>query len=304
MRTYDSKNCGNKSYPFWLGGASSCIATCITHPLDLVKVRMQTSKKRSANVITTIIHIMRSEGNRFDYFKKHCLTISTGFRSIYTGLTASILRQATYSTVRFGMYEKMKDIITEKKKEPPSFKTLICIATISGAIGGILSNPADLVNVRMQNDKSFPYEQRRNYKNVFHGLYLIFRNEGPLSFFRGLFPNTIRAMLITASQLSSYDQFKRIIEKSDYFSKQIIKNFTAAILAGLVATTVCSPIDVIKSRIMSSGSHVNILFTFKKEIKKEGIKFVFRGWTPSFIRLGPHTIITFVNKSSFLSFES
>ncbi|KAG5520133.1 hypothetical protein PMAC_001209 [Pneumocystis sp. 'macacae'] len=246
------------------------------HPLDFIKVRMQTSKKGSIGVITTITNVIRNEG----------------FKSMYSGLTASILRQATYSTIRFGVYERLKDIVTEKKGKPLSFDMLLCIATISGAIGGIFSNPTDIVNIRMQTDRSLPHEQRRNYKNVFHGLYLISKNEGTFSFFRGLFPNTIRAILITASQLSSYDQFKRLIEKSDYFSKQILKNFIAAILAGLVTTTICSPIDVVKSRTMNSSGYVNMLLVFK-EVKKEGIKFIFRGWTPSFIRLGPHTIITF-----------
>lgn len=51
-----------------------------------------------------------------------------------------------------------------------------------------------------------------------------------------------------------------------------------------------------KSRVMNSDKYKNMFTVFKEEIKKEGIKFVFRGWMPSFIRLGPHTIITFVNK--------
>ena len=29
-------------------------------------------------------------------------------------------------------------------------------------------------------------------------------------------------------------------------------------------------------------------------VKKEGLVFLFRGWTPSFIRLCPQTIVTFV----------
>jgi len=38
--------------------------------------------------------------------------------------------------------------------------------------------PCDLVNVRLQNDMKIPLDQRRNYKNVFHGLYRIARYEG------------------------------------------------------------------------------------------------------------------------------
>lgn len=222
------------------------------------------------------------------------MTVLIGFNSIYSGLTASVFRQATYSTVRFGIYEKLKNLIIQKPDESLPFKTLICIATISGSIGGIVGNPIDVINVRMQNDKSLPYKERKNYKNVFHGLYLMPKNEGFFSFSRGLLPNIIRSILITTSQLSSYDQFKGLIEKSGYFSREIFKNLTAAILSGIIATTVCSPIDVVKSRIMSSNESRKILFIFKEEIKKEGIKFLFRGWTPSFMRLGPHTIITFI----------
>lgn len=105
------------------------------------------------------------------------------------------------------------------------------------SIGGIVSNPMDIINIRMQNDNSLPYKQRRNYKDVFHGLYIMFKYEGLYSFSRGILPNTMRAILITASQLSSYDQFKEILEKSGYFSKAILRDFSSAVLAGFVATT-------------------------------------------------------------------
>jgi len=40
-----------------------------------------------------------------------------------------------------------------------------------------------------------------------------------------------------------------------------------------------------------TGGAVAIL---KEAIRKEGIQFIFRGWTPSFVRLCPQTIVTFV----------
>lgn len=33
----------------------------------------------------------------------------------------------------------------------------------------------------------------------------------------------------------------------------------------------------------------------REAVKNEGVLFAFRGWLPSFIRLGPHTIVTFVS---------
>lgn len=42
------------------------------------------------------------------------LTLSeSGFRSLYTGLSASLLRQMSYSLVRLGSYEKIKQWLAQ-----------------------------------------------------------------------------------------------------------------------------------------------------------------------------------------------
>ena len=33
---------------------------------------------------------------------------------------------------------------------------------------------------------------------------------------------------------------------------------------------------------------------FKRSLRDEGPRFLFRGWTPAFIRLGPNTVLLFV----------
>ena len=38
-----------------------------------------------------------------------------GIRGLYNGLSASILRQATYSTMRFGTYDKLKSALTKNQ---------------------------------------------------------------------------------------------------------------------------------------------------------------------------------------------
>jgi solute carrier family 25 (mitochondrial dicarboxylate transporter), member 10 len=83
----------NKAAPFWYGGAASCVATLVSHPFDLTKVRLQTVKGSSASgMLTTMVYIVRNEG----------------ILGVYNGLSASLLRQGTYSTVRFGLYDQFK----------------------------------------------------------------------------------------------------------------------------------------------------------------------------------------------------
>ena len=103
---------------------------------------------------------------------------------------------------------------------------------------------------------------------------------------------------MTASQLASYDTFKRICIDDIGMSDNLATYFTASFMAGFVATTICSPVDVIKTRIMSaspaeSKGH-NLIELLRDVFRKEGVKWMFRGWTPSFIRLGPQTIATFL----------
>lgn len=208
-----------------------------------------------------------------------------------------MLRQLTYSTTRFGIYEELKARFTDPTK-PPGTLTLVGMACTSGFLGGIAGNPADVMNVRMQSDAALPPEQRRNYKHAFHGLVQMTRTEGPASLFRGVWPNSTRAVLMTASQLASYDTFKRLCMDKAGMKDNLITHFTASFLAGFVATTVCSPVDVIKTRVMSaspteSAGH-SIVGLLGEIYRKEGLGWAFRGWVPSFIRLGPHTIATFL----------
>lgn len=203
----------------------------------------------------------------------------------------------TYSTTRFGVYEELKTRFTRPDSPPPSTWTLLSMGCFSGFLGGLAGNPADVVNVRMQNDAALPPAQRRNYRHAFDGLVRMVREEGPASLFRGVWPNSARAVLMTASQLVSYDSFKRVCLDMLGMPDTITTHFVSSMLAGFVATTVCSPVDVIKTRVMSAGpaeSRSGIVALIRDVSRKEGWMWMFRGWVPSFIRLGPHTIATFI----------
>lgn len=87
--------------PFYFGGMASCTAAIIVHPLDLTKVRLQNAKgNQNVGMLGTVKNIIRTEGPL----------------KLYAGLSASILRQATYSTARLGGYEKLKQLLLQKEK--------------------------------------------------------------------------------------------------------------------------------------------------------------------------------------------
>jgi dicarboxylate transporter 10 len=114
--------------PFWFGGAASCLATFVSHPFDLTKVRLQTLKVEHTTAWSEFK--LLSPSRMF----KTMWTISRteGVRALYNGLSASLLRQGTYSTIRFGLYEQFKwSVAGDQSKQliyrPVKTKLLICL---------------------------------------------------------------------------------------------------------------------------------------------------------------------------------
>ncbi|OMJ19041.1 Mitochondrial dicarboxylate transporter [Smittium culicis] len=272
--------------PFYFGGAASCCAVVFTHPMDLLKVRLQTARGNNTGFVNVVSSIAKTQG----------------VQGFYKGLSASLLRQASYSTVRFAVYEQL---IKRMKRADGSVSNLASIVSgmIGGAIGGICGNPADVANVRMQNDGSLPIEKRRNYKGVIDALIRMVREEGPRSMLTGVGPNVTRGILVTASQIGTYDIFKKYLVIYGMDPDKVSTHFSSSALAALVATTVCNPVDVAKTRIMNSSAKIyaNLGDALVTIVRTEGPMALFKGWTPSFIRLGPQTILVFVFLEQFKS---
>ncbi|KAA1477808.1 dicarboxylic acid transporter [Dentipellis sp. KUC8613] len=263
-------------YPFWLGGVAATIAASITHPLDLTKVRLQASGDK--RMIESLRKTVRT----------------AGVRGLFDGISGTWMRQMSYSLCRFWAYDESKKIVGAGPNSP-AWK-LALAGSMAGGIAGLVGNPGEIVMVRLQGDFAKPPEKRFNYKHCFDALFRMVREEGVSSLARGAGPNVFRAVLMNASQLASYDFFKAELLKTPYFHDNIYCHFTASFAAGTVATTVCSPADVLKSRIMNaSGPGSNsTMQVIRNSLKTEGPMFMFKGWLPAWTRLQPTTILIFL----------
>lgn len=272
-------------------------AAVTTHPIDLIKVRLMMDFNRGAreNPLTVATNIVRQGG----------------LLALYKGLSASLLRQATYSMTRFGAYGPVKDYITQKDPSPSAWQKIVS-GMIAGAIGAVVGNPADLTMVRMQADGKAPPAERYNYTSVGNGLARIVREEGVANLWRGSQPTIVRAMLVTAAQLGAYDQFKfMLLHQMKLFKDDIKLHIVASFAAGFVAAVVTNPVDVVKTRIMNQGNakaatttpnamkYRGMMHCFSTIMVQEGPMGFYKGFVPNFLRLGPQTIMTFIFYEQF-----
>ncbi|KAL8109190.1 hypothetical protein AgCh_025329 [Apium graveolens] len=292
------------------GGIASIIAGCSTHPLDLIKVRMQLQGESSGSVqplrpalafqtTTTRINLPPPRVGPVAVGVK--IIQQDGVRAIFSGVSATMLRQTLYSTTRMGLYDVMKQKWTDPETGNMPLMTKIGAGLIAGGIGAAVGNPADVAMVRMQADGRLPASQRRNYKSVVDAISQMRKTEGITSLWRGSSLTVNRAMLVTASQLASYDQIKESILDNNIMKDGLGTHVTASFAAGFVASVVTNPVDVIKTRVMNmkveaghAAPYSGAIDCAMKTVRSEGVMALYKGFIPTISRQGPFTVVLFV----------
>jgi dicarboxylate transporter 10 len=88
---------------------------------------------------------------------------------------------------------------------------------------------------------------------------------------------------MNSGQLVSYDVFKTFLSTTAGMSDGMPLHMLSSALAGTVATTISAPADVVRSRVMNmrAGSDQGLVGMISESLKKEGPRFLFKGWLPA-----------------------
>ncbi|KAM1292780.1 hypothetical protein ACFX13_020085 [Malus domestica] len=297
------------------GGVASIVAGCSTHPLDLIKVRMQLQGESNPARAAAPQHIHNLRP-AFAY-NSHSATLvapppppatvragpisvgvkifqTEGVKALFSGVSATVLRQTLYSTTRMGLYEILKVKWADPNSGNLPLARKIFAGLVAGGVGAAVGNPADVAMVRMQ-------AGGRDYKNVIDAISKMARSEGVLSLWRGSSLTVNRAMIVTASQLASYDQIKEAILDRHLMKDGLGTHVTASFAAGFVASVASNPIDVIKTRVMNmkveagrDPPYTGALDCALKTVRAEGPMALYKGFIPTISRQGPFTVVLFV----------
>ncbi|KAH8045868.1 oxidative phosphorylation uncoupler [Aureococcus anophagefferens] len=92
------------------------------HPIDVVKTRLQVSGGAIGGVIGSA---MKNEGPL----------------AFYKGINAAWLREASYTSLRLGLYEPIKGVVGAKDKDAHFLKKFAA-GCLAGAIGSLVGNPS------------------------------------------------------------------------------------------------------------------------------------------------------------------
>jgi len=271
-------------------------AATICHPLDVIRVQMQTDVGGEyKSPVDCAQKIVSKEG------------IQNG---LYAGIGAAYLRQWLYGSCRIGIYAflleqaQTNNIKAGLDKNAIPFVRKLAMGMTSGGIGSFVGTPSELALVRMSADSKLPPKERRNYKGIGDALSRIANEEGIMGLWTGAKVTVIRAMLLSACVLGIGSEIKLRLLQTGLFEKDgkvlfhgLPLLFVATLCSSFCANIVSNPVDVIKSRMQNQAKgdeqkYSGILDAFVKIIGQEGVGTLWSGFVPAFIKLAPYTIIS------------
>ncbi|KAG5528832.1 hypothetical protein RHGRI_029480 [Rhododendron griersonianum] len=182
----------------------------------------------------------------------------------------------------------------------------ICLRINYGPVK-VIASPADLIKVRMQADgRMISQGLQPRYSGPFDALNKILRKEGIVGLWKGVFPNVQRAFLVNMGELACYDHAKRLIIQNQIAGDNIYAHTLASIMSGLSATALSCPADVVKTRVMNQTvsnegkvKYRNSFHCLVKTVRVEGLGALWKGFFPTWARLGPWQFVFWVSYEKF-----
>ncbi|XP_053610923.1 uncharacterized protein LOC128675499 isoform X2 [Plodia interpunctella] len=255
------------------GIISGMIATLVTHPLDVLKIRRQISPNPHGS-FRRAWRIYRDEG----------------WRSFYCGLSAGLWRQVTNTATRM------------HKVEPPE-STLIVLGIISSMAGGVVGNPSEMVLVRRMAEGCHFLTSAGQHtcegapRKTFDSLRKIVREEGFVGgLWRGCTLTLLRSAMVSVIHISLYECFKlrAFLEEKKFASDEHTLGLYTVTLAHLISALMTHPVDIVKSFYqLSKRKEDRPHMIMRHLLRTRGMIGLLRGFPPYFVRMTSHAIIKF-----------
>ncbi|KAL2921797.1 Protein MITOFERRINLIKE 1 chloroplastic [Bienertia sinuspersici] len=236
-----------------IGASAGATAGAFTyfclHPLDTIKTKLQT-KGASQVYQNTLDAIIKTFNTR-------------GISGFYSGISAVIVGSTFSSALMFGTCEFGKSFLSKFEKYPP-----LLIPPTASLMGNIVSSaimvPKELITQRMQ--------ASIKCKSSWEVLLQILKKDGVLGLYTGYSATLLRNLPAGMLSYSSFEWLKSaVLRKGNKEKMTPLESVCCGALAGAISASLTTPLDVVKTRLMTQvhgNSGVNAIV--KQILMEEG----------------------------------
>jgi solute carrier family 25 S-adenosylmethionine transporter 26 len=242
------------------GAGARGVAQTLLHPIDVARTRLQ------------------AKGVQMVFTPK----------TFVKGLLPQFALAFPAGASQFACYEWAKEQFG-KLEMKGAFPEVVCGAF--GALGAsVIRVPQEVLKQRVQADI---------YPNAISGLQQIMKSEGVSGLYKGYFATISRDVPWNALSFMFFAQAKDTWKKVTGRAPNAEENLALGAAAGMTAAVIMTPVDVVKTRLMTGGAAGGIVGTFTGILEKEGPAVLMKGVVPRCMFLAPLAGLTLSFYESF-----
>ncbi|KAF9351448.1 hypothetical protein BGX34_000558 [Mortierella sp. NVP85] len=273
------------------GGVAGAVSRTVVSPLERMKILFQVQGPEPANY-QGVIPTLRK------------MWVEEGFVGFMRGNGTNVIRIVPYSAVQFASYEQFKRLLMEPGKNDLDTPRRLTAGALAGLTSVACTYPLDIVRTRL----SIQSAQVANTKEaqaalpgIWKTMVIIYTKEGGvIGLYRGLGPTLLGVAPYVALNFQAYEVLRAYLTPPGETSPSIARKLACGALAGSFAQTVTYPLDVLRRRMQvtqMAGVSYKYSSTWdgvKKIIKHEGVRGLYKGMVPNYLKVAPAISISFV----------
>ncbi|CAI5451139.1 unnamed protein product [Caenorhabditis angaria] len=256
------------------GGAAGVLAG---HPLDTVKVRLQTQNA--------------TQGTSPQYRGTwHCFSMivkKEGFGGLYKGLSSPLASLSAINAIVFGVH----GTACREFKNPDSIQAHFSAGVAAGIAQSVVAAPTERIKLllQIQNDAA-----HTKYRGPIDATRQIVKKHGWRSLNRGFVATVARDAPAFGVYFASYEMMARAMSQDGKMeSLTSMQLLLAGGGAGMLSWLFNYPADIIKSRFQADTSYKSYLHCIKATYAERGIRSFYIGLNSALIRAFPSNAATF-----------
>jgi solute carrier family 25 (mitochondrial aspartate/glutamate transporter), member 12/13 len=262
----------------------------LLHPIDLIKTRLMNQRMGSANLyrgpIDCIQQVIRKEG----------------FLSLFRGVQPHVLGVAMERSIKLQVHQLLQQAFhaMDDEKGDDRKSSLLLEALAGGCAGAcqlLVTNPMEITSIRMQmqGETARLLKERAIVSPLPSTMLGVIKDLGFPGVYRGASACLIRDVPFSAIFFPSYVACKEILvqHNANFTGKATAADiFYAGTIAGIPASLLTTPADVVKCRLQSitrpgETSYSGIRDCVTKMYQNEGIFSFFQGSLMRVLRIAP-----------------
>ncbi|RMC08418.1 hypothetical protein DUI87_14662 [Hirundo rustica rustica] len=279
--TEEEKKTGQWWKQLLAGGVAGAVSRTGTAPLDRLKVMMQVhgSKSNKMNIASGFKQMLK-EG---------------GVRSLWRGNGVNVVKIAPETAIKFWAYEQYKKILTRDDGKLGTVERFVS-GSLAGATAQTSIYPMEVLKTRLAVGKT------GQYSGMFDCAKKILKREGPKAFYKGYIPNILGIIPYAGIDLAVYELLKSTWLEH-YASSSANPGVFVLLGCGTVSST-CGqlasyPLALIRTRMQAQASvegapQLSMVGLFKRIVATEGLRGLYRGIAPNFMKVLPAVSISYV----------